>query len=380
MTAVATPPKTQPRGSVIVTRKTLIAALSLAKRVASGRNSKPVLNCVRLVAGEHGLIVEATDLAQACRQVLTDVQLEQSFVALPNLDKLLGVLGVMKSDAVTIRLDGEGLKLTDEGGVARIGIHANLDDFPPIPEWPEQKADFSMPAAVFASMFEQVKRGVKEEQASYTFHGVHVSAGETVVFESTDGRMACRAVSDVKPARKFAGIIPTSPFVTISSAAGEDSVIDCVAIKNQISFRVDDFELHHTTLEGTFPPIDDVIQQYLDDTHAEIAVEDFTAAVRRIDAVDSGQGLFGCACTFKAEGIAIESRGSDDKSTTTYACKVTGKNVVIGFKPDRLLALLASCPSDTLKLSVVAANRPLQAVSNHSSGTFYCVLMPVNLT
>src|SRR5688572_23001026 len=72
---------------VICNRGALLEALTVAGSVVASRTPKPVLQCVKISAGENRLTIAATDLEVAIRYSDSQVQVEKEGETLVPADK-----------------------------------------------------------------------------------------------------------------------------------------------------------------------------------------------------------------------------------------------------------------------------------------------------
>src|SRR5277367_6700183 len=81
---------------LLVNRIALVEALGLAGSVVAQRTPKPVLTCVKLIAGSTGgvktLTLIATDMETALNYTLTQVDIQQDGVALIPAAKLTEIV------------------------------------------------------------------------------------------------------------------------------------------------------------------------------------------------------------------------------------------------------------------------------------------------
>jgi DNA polymerase-3 subunit beta len=154
--------------AAVFTRDELLAALKGAADTASVRTFKPILACARLVADGDGVTVEATNLEQATRWRLAQVQVESPGVLCVPADKLLKAVGALPDDAV--RLWADDAVLTVAGKYThKVNRHdANL--WPGAADFPE--AAGTVAGADLLRLLRQTAPCAAKAATRYAFNGV----------------------------------------------------------------------------------------------------------------------------------------------------------------------------------------------------------------
>src|SRR6476659_4535231 len=99
---------------VLVNRAALVEALGLASSVVLSRTPKPVLTCVKLVAGGGGesggaktLTLIATDMELALQYTLTQVDIANPGIALIPAGKLSEIVNNSPDDTLTLETNAD---------------------------------------------------------------------------------------------------------------------------------------------------------------------------------------------------------------------------------------------------------------------------------
>lgn len=110
-------------------RKTLVAALKAVAVAVAKRTTKPVLQCVKLEAGDGKLTVTATDTELAARRVLAGVAVTRTGAALVPAADALSILSAAASGSVTLDAEPSGTSL--QAGKSRFRLPSwPADEFP----------------------------------------------------------------------------------------------------------------------------------------------------------------------------------------------------------------------------------------------------------
>ena len=92
---------------VICNRGPLLEALNVCGNVVASRTPKPILQCVKLTAGDDRLTVAATDLEVAIRYSDSQVQIEQAGETLVPADKLRDIVRESVHDTLSIEITND---------------------------------------------------------------------------------------------------------------------------------------------------------------------------------------------------------------------------------------------------------------------------------
>src|SRR6059058_1495377 len=144
-------PTEGPAMKLLVNRAALVEALGLASSVVLSRTPKPVLTCVKLVAGTGSggtgaktLTVVATDMELALQYTLTQVDIATPGVALIPAGKLSEIVNNSPDDTLTLENTADTTAI--KGSDAQYKVFGyNAEEFPPITGF-EGPADFSLSA------------------------------------------------------------------------------------------------------------------------------------------------------------------------------------------------------------------------------------------
>ena len=138
---------------LLVNRAALVEALGLASSVVLSRTPKPVLTCVKLVAGSTGnvktLTLTATDMELALQYTLTQVDIADAGVALIPAAKLSEIVNNSPDDTLTLETTGDTTAI--KGSDANYKVFGyNAEEFPPVSAF-EGTPDFSLSAGASGS-------------------------------------------------------------------------------------------------------------------------------------------------------------------------------------------------------------------------------------
>lgn len=364
---------------VICNRGALLEALSIAGTVSSARTPKPVLQCVKLTAGEDRLTICATDLEVAIRYSDTQVQVEAPGETLVPADRLRDIVRESVDDTLSLELAGDQLHI--RGGDSHFRIYTqNPAEFPPVPDF-EGPADFEVQGKALKQLIGQTLFAAAKEATRYAFNGVLTTVkGKRLILVATDGRRLALAKGDLINGDAVPDgpqtIVPAKTLSLVDKLISDpDEAVMVKMTENQIIFHTAEATLTSNLIEGQFPPYEDVVPKECD-KKMTAGTADLLSAVRR-SALLTTQDSKGVRMTFTGKGLTLSSKSPDaGEATINFACKFEGADIEIGFNPNFFTDALKVVNSDEISFELAAPNRPglLKGGAN-----FTYVIMPVNL-
>src|SRR5437764_3143544 len=198
---------------VICNRGALLEALTVAGNVVNPRTPKPVLQCIKVTAGEDRLTLAATDLEVAIRYSDTQVQIEQPGEVLLAADKFRDIVRESVDDTLSLELTAD--RAIIRGADSEFKIYTQpASEFPPVPDF-QGDPDFEVPGGHLKQLIGQTLFAAAKESTRYAFNGVLIVAkGKKINLVSTDGRRLAQASGDLPSAGKLPkegvkAIVPT---------------------------------------------------------------------------------------------------------------------------------------------------------------------------
>ena len=379
-----TMPSTATAMKIVCDRTALADAVSLVSGVVAARSPSPVLQCLRLTAGDGQLRLSATDLEIGVAQTIDEVDVQQEGEVLVPADKLSQI--VKASDDPTLTLEADGDRLRIRG----LGSNWSLHGFP-VSEAPEVEdfdesitADYEVPAVILRKQIQRTLFAAANEQSRYAINGVLFErSGQTLRCVATDGRrLALSSCSCEKTTDQDGNTIVPSKALQLLG-----KLLDARA-QGEVRVSIRDGRAHFgighgsrnatitsTLVEGSFPPWSDVVPKD-NDIHVTMDTSSLAGAVRRA-ALLTSQESRGVKLTFSAGNLVITSRAPDTgEAEIRVDCNYDGDELSIGFNPGYLTDALKIIDSPEIIMSLKGPQKPgvLKA-----DGEFIYVVMPVSL-
>lgn len=364
---------------VICDRGALVESLNLVGGVVVSRTPKPVLQCVKLSAGEDMLTLTATDLEVAVRLVTPRVEVNEVGEALIPADKLSQIVRESVDPTLTLSTEQDVAQIT--GRDSRFKIFGQpVADFPPVPEFTGEP-DFEVSAAELHRLIAMTIFATARENSRYAINGVLVERdGNKLTLVATDGHrlaMAKGACKGAKGEGVRSAIVPTKALNLLLRLFDDaDQTVQIKLEDNQILFATDGSQLSSNLVEGNFPPYKDVIPKE-SDRKATLATDTLVSAVRRA-ALLTNEESKGVRMAFADKQLTMTSRAPEmgEAEIKVDLPDYQGEGIEIGFNPGYLLDALKVVDEPQVTFEFKAGNKPgvLRTGTN-----FLYVIMPVNL-
>jgi DNA polymerase-3 subunit beta len=364
---------------VICNRGALLEALIVAGNVVQSRTPKPVLQCVKITAGDDRLTIAATDLEVAIRYTDSQVQIDSPGETLVPADKFRDIVRESVDDTLSIEVTGDSASIRGQDSHFKI-FTQKAADFPAIPDF-EGEADFELPGGQLKQLIGQTLFAAARESTRYAFNGVLLTAkAKKISLVSTDGRRLAMAKGDLSSDKLSKegvhAIIPAKALTLLDKLIDDPEELVAVKVReNQVIFKTPSATLTSNLVEGQFPPYEDVIPKDVDKKMIA-STADFLSAIRRAALLTTEESR-GVRMTFNKKGLVLTSRSPEaGEATVNFPCKFEGTDVEIGFNPTFVVDALRVVDSDEVSLELTAPNRPglLRGGPN-----FLYVIMPVSL-
>ena len=367
---------------VICDRAALVESLGLVGGVVVSRTPKPVLTCVKLTAGDDGLVLEATDTEVSVRLSTPRVEIAEPGQALIPADKLQQIVRESADSTLTLSTEQDVAHIVGQDSKFKIFGHPPTD-FPATTGF-AGTPDFTINAGDLHRLIALTLFATARENSRYAINGVLVErTGNKLAVVATDGhRLAlakgsCKGASGGDKDETRAAIVPTKALnLLLRLFDNAEQTVEVKIEDNQILFKTDTAVLVSNLVEGNFPPYADVIPKD-GDKKATLATDLFISAVRRA-ALLTNEESKGVRMSFADDGLTITSRAPEMGEAEIHldVPEYAGDPVEIGFNPAYLLDALKVIDDSQLQLELSSSNKPgvLRTGPN-----FLYVVMPVNL-
>ena len=369
---------------VICDRAAFVDAVSDITRVVASRSPSPVLLCVRITAGEDGVVrLAATDLEVGLRLGLDRVDVNQPGEALVPADKLAQI--VRACDDSTVTLTTEGHTMTIDGERSHFTIYGfDPAEAPPVRDLDESaEFEFELPAADFKRLVELTIFAAGDETNRYAINGVLLDRDEKRLrMVATDGRRLAVAEGRTSGgAGETRCIIPTKALGLLNRLMSDPDATVRVSIEeSQAVIGIGDGPhsavLSTNLVEGTFPPFEDVIPKD-GDKKVTANVDVFRHAIQQA-ALLTNEESKGVRMNFDGDQLRLSSRAPEmGEAEITVPLVYEGDALEIGFNPGYIVDALKVVDSPDVIIELKNETKPGVI---RSGAAFTYVVMPVTLT
>jgi len=352
-------------------------ALALTGSIVVARTPKPVLQCVKLVAADGALTIQATDLEAGCRYRITAVEIEQEGEALVPADRLIGIVRESTGDeSLTIETEKQAVHVTGPGSHFKI-FGYDPGEYPAVADFTEE-ADFQIAARQLAAMIGKTLFATAKAHSHYAISGVLWEAsGKKLRLVATDGHRLAQAIGSLKKStdKDVTAIVPGKLMGLIQRVADDEQTLDVRVNENQILVRTSRAVLVSSLAQGNFPKYSEVIPKECD-RKATISTTQFEHRIRQA-ALLTDEESKGVRLSFAGQQVTLSSRAPDTgEAEVTCPIAYEGEAMEIAFNPMFLLEALRVTETDEITFGMNASNKP--ALMKAGSDFLY-VLMPVDL-
>ena len=374
---------------LLVNRAALVEALNLAGSVVLARTPKPVLTCVKLVAGDVNgtktLTLIATDMEIALQYTLTQVDITEPGTALIPASKLSEIVNNSPDDTLTIETDADTTIIKGSDSFYKV-FGYNAEEYPPITAF-EGSPDFTLSAAVMRLLLDRTRFAAAREMTRYAINGVlFEKKGKKISLVATDGHRLAQTRDDVQSepaARDLNAVVPIKAINLIERLLTDpEQTVSLQFTENKLFLQVSSATagvaatMSTALVEGTFPPYGDVIPKD-SDKKVTLDRDRFFSAVRRA-ALLTNEESKGVRLAFSPGTLSIQSRAPEmGEAKIDLPVEYTGEAIQIGFNPIYLMDALKVADTEQVTFEMKTPNKP--GLLRSGPGFLY-VVMPVNLS
>lgn len=361
----------------------ILADLSLT---AMSRGDTP-MTCVHIVAAaakDTASVVtfRTTNLEATAIARTGEVSVEADGEIMVSISMLQRVAASMEVETIAIETVPSGLQLTSDYSKATILCPPADRALPPQPEVSNKSVMVLTSAAKLIRAINRTAFACSTVAGRYAFTGFAIIPGKPARLAATDGRQLAATNADFDLKIDVPPIVPASAqksIISVLKNAG-DGQATLTIDDHFLSVQTDDREYFTSLLQGTFPPIDDVVSK-------ECVVEGLVAAdeLRKVlkssmvfaDVDNNGAWLQGSTMRLEIKSGQITITGKSAISGHSYAnaaSAIKGPDIAIGINPRFLNTFLNTVEDDEIRISMLAPNRPI--VVRDTDREY--VLMPIN--
>ncbi len=357
-----------------VTQENLSRALNAVGRIASGRNTLPILSNVLLSTVDNRLKIAATNLEVALTETIGAKVASEGSVTVP-ARLLHELISAIPDGVVTLELVENKLLVTSEGYESVINGTAS-DEFPVMPTIKDGQS-LKIATSVFKKGMQQVVGAASGDDARPILTAVylHTHEGKLYAVATDSYRLAEKALMPCK--NEVSLLIPASSLQDVLRIMQDDAQDIAVTYDElQVRFEVGDIELITRLIDGTYPDYRKLIPAEFKTT-AVIKKADFVT-ITKVSSLFARE--VAGSVTIKIDGdnneVSIRSVASQiGENTARAAAKVTGSGDVT-LNSRYLLDALGVIGGDSVSVNINGKLDPV-IIKDPSMTDYTHVVMPV---
>lgn len=370
-----------------INRDHFASGLAQVLNVVGSKATMPILSNVLIEAEKDQISLTTTNLDLGIRCKIKAEVKDTGAVTLP-VKRLAGIVRELPNvDVAFDASPNHQVKLTSGGSTFRI-MGIGKEEFPPLPEFGEEKA-FSLEQAELATMLKSVAYAQSTDETRYILNGVYFNFRDgKLSLVATDGRRLALISKEMEVPAESSGaiILPAKTVAELTRLLDKGAKVKINFTDRRASFQIatdkdssgliDHVYLYSKVVEGNYPNYQQVIPK---ETHQRIKLERelFLQCVHRAALV----------CSEKANSVKIKlssnllelTAQSPDfgEAHESMAIGYSGPDLQVAFNPAFLMDPLKALAKDEVFFEVKDEVSPGVFKTLES---FVCVIMPVRLS
>ena len=355
--------------------------------IVGAKATMPILSNVLIESGQDSISLTTTNLDVGIRCKIKAEVKEGGAVTLP-VKRLAGIVRELPNVDVTMEVSkNHQVTLSSGGSTFRI-MGIGKDEFPPLPEFADEKAH-ALEQAELATMLKSIAYAQSSDETRYILNGVYFNFKDgKLTLVATDGRRLATVSKEMNVPADAAGaiILPAKTVGELMRLLDKGTTAKINFNDRRAAFQIETDKdssgliehvyLYSKVVEGNYPNYSQVIPK---ETHQRIKLERelFLQCVHRA----------GLVCSEKSNSVKIklttnllEIRAQSPdfgEAHESMAIGYEGPELQVAFNPEFLIDPLRSLVKDDVFFEVKDEVSPgvFKTLEN-----FVCVIMPVRLS
>lgn len=298
-----------------INREDFLSVFQTAASIAPTRSPKPILQNVKLIAGESSTTLLATDLDIGVRLTVPGVTVNTPGQVILPVARFNAVLKESSDETLSIETDESGSIVKGKNSKFKLPAE-NPDEFPDIVAF-EEEAYYEVPSNFFKQLIRRTLFATDAESARFALGGVLLEVeDDKLIAVGTDGRRLAKMEGALKKVGDPQGsesktIVPTRSMQLIDRALPDDEdPIRLVTRANDILIQYKHGMIYSRLVEGRFPPWRDVFPKRENAVKLDVNVGPMFSALRQASIVASDESR-GIDLTFGNGTVVMSSNTAD---------------------------------------------------------------------
>ena len=353
--------------------KSTTDALKKCSAAQTGRQTLPILSCIKLEADGDGLRLTSTDLDRFVSCKVPAEVVKPGSIAISG-KMLSGILS--GSGTATFEVDSKH-KAVIRCGSSKFRISGLAASEMPELISVKNPETFQITSEEWLRASSAVKWAAFVGQGRDTLVGTLLTSNEDgLVLVATDGRCLSKTAAECEGSFSGEAIIPTESMAMLDALASGDGMMTVHIGGGVLSAELGGDVVVTKLIEGYYPNWRQVVPNYGKDdvTRLDVGAKAILEAIGRVSVVASDKA---CSANLESNGATLTiSMGHEDNASAEFGVEIEGPPVKIKLNPRLLSNPFRYWNADVLKVEVRDEMSP--AVVTHERNLF--VVMPMRIT
>lgn len=362
---------------ITVNRSDITEAVSNIQRAVSAKTAVPALEGILLTTDDEKLELCAYDLELGMTTVIP-AKVKEPGRAVLSAKLFSDIVRKTPADTISINVDEKNMAAI-ESGVSHfsiIGIPA--EEFPELPKV-DNGQNISLTSSVLKSMIRQTVFAIAESDAKPIHQGSLFSIEDGLLdVVAVDGYRLAKRTEAIDFKEKMSFVVPGKTLSEVLRLLKDsEDVIDLYAGKRHIMFKIDNYTVISSLLEGEFLNYKATIPTG-SKTNVIMRSREAIESVERVSLLINDRIKSPIRCIFSKNEVKLLCTTSMGRASDQIAAAMDGEELEIGFNNRYLLDALRNTECDEIKVGLSGPLSPM-TVSPKEGESFLFLVLPVRL-
>jgi len=343
-----------------VHRDVFADAVSFAVKLLPQRTTLPILSGVLLHADQDSLTLSSFDYEVSARtSVAADIQQPGHVLVSGRL--LSDIAQRLPQQDVTLELDGSSMKVVC--GSAKFSLLTMpIEEYPQLPEVSGVSGEVS--GDDFGHAIAQVSPAASRDDVTPVITGVllHITDENLALMATDRYRVAVREMpwASSETGLDVSALVPSKTLSevgkTFQNADKVNITIMTGSERELVAFSADDKTVTSLLIKGSFPPVQRLFPENIDN-YCVVNTAELIEATRRVGLVVEREAPL--RYSFSADGVMLEALGSEQaQASETTDGHLVGNDCVVSLKPQFLIDGLSHTGSEFARVGFTPTDNP----------------------
>ncbi len=359
-----------------VNKSEITDAVMNIQRAVSSKTTIPALEGILIKTMGGGLELSAYDLELGITTVIPSSNSEDGSIVL-SARVFSEIVRKSPADIINVSVDEKNIATIESGQSSFSIIGIPSEEFPEFPKISDSTS-IKLPVEILRSMIRQTVFAVADSDSKPIHQGslFNIEGGRFDMVSVDGYRLAKRTeMIDFKGDLSF--VVPGKTLQEILKLLKDSGDIDIAAGSRHIMFKIDNYTVISSLLEGEFLNYKAAIPA---ETAIEVTVNTREAieSVERVSLLITDRLKSPLRCTFDGSSIDLLCTTSMGRASDKVSAHIDGGSVEMGFNNRYLLDALRNTECDEIKIQLGGALSPMKIVPKEGESFLFLVL-PVRL-